>query len=171
MNYFDAIILILLAWAAYRGFVKGLVVMVAAFAALIIGIWGAVKFSGLVANWLVYTLNASSPYMELVSFTITFIGIVIGINIAAFLFSKFLDAIALGFFNRILGSLFGILKMTLIVSVLLVLLNAFNERHDFLPEEQVGSSLFYRPVSEIAPRIFPFLRFENLARELEKLIG
>lgn len=145
--------------------------MVATFVALIVGIWGAAKFSGLVADYLFNSLNVSSPYMHLVAFTITFIGFVIVINIGAFLISRLLDAIALGLMNRLLGSLFSVLQMALILSVLFVILNAFNERHDFMPEKQVESSLLYKPVSNLAPSIFPFLRFEVIAREIEKLLG
>lgn len=171
MNYIDPVLIILIAWAAYRGFSRGLVVMVAAFVALIAGVWGAAKFSGLTGDWMTGTLNISSPYMGLVSFTITFIVIVIAINIAAWLFSRFLDAIALGLLNRLLGGLFSILTMALVMSVFLVIINAFDQRHEFMPEKQVEESFLYEPVRGLAPRLFPFLKFEDLAREIETLIS
>jgi len=170
LNYLDLIIGILLAWAAWRGFSKGLVVMVSAFIALIVGIWGAVKFSSLVGEWLANTLNVSTPYMNLVSFTVTFIAIVITINIAAYIVSRLLDAIALGFINRILGGLFSVLTMGLVLSVLFVILNAFDERHNFLPANQVESSVLYGKIAGFAPRIFPFLHFNDIAREIEDLL-
>ena len=144
--------------------------MVASFIALIVGIWGAVKFSGMVGEWLVYTMNVSSPYIKLVSFTITFIAIAIGINIVAYLISRFLDIIALGLFNRMLGIVFGVFKMALILSVIFLILNAFNERHEFMPEEEVEKSLLYKPVANLAPEIFPFLRLENISQELRRYI-
>jgi membrane protein required for colicin V production len=171
LNYLDLIILLVFAWAAFRGFSKGLVVMVAAFIALIIGLWGAVKFSEIVAGWLVNTVNVSSPYMHLISFTVTFLGIVIAINVAAFFLSRLLDLIALGFLNRLLGVFFGILKMALLLSVLFLILNAFNTRYEFLPENDVKNSRLYQPVAKLAPGIFPFLQFETIAREIEKLVG
>ncbi|MGF1584610.1 MAG: CvpA family protein [Bacteroidales bacterium] len=171
MNYIDLIILLVFAWAAFRGFTKGLVVMVAAFIALIIGLWGAVKYSGIVAGWLVDTMNVSSPYMQLVSFTVTFLGIVIAINVAAFLLSRLLDAIALGFVNRLLGVFFGILKMALLLSVLFLVLNSINVRYEFLPEDDVDNSMLYKPVAKLAPGIFPFLQFDTISKEIEKLVG
>ncbi|GEM_PF-88565 len=171
VNYIDAFIIIIFVWAVYRGFSKGLVIMVSAFVALIIGIWGAMKFSDLVGKWLTDTLNVSTPYLNLVSFTITFIAIIIVINIAAFLLSRLLDAIALGLVNRLLGALFSLLTMGLFISVIFVILNAFDERHEFLPEEQVAKSQLYKPVANFAPSIFPFLRFDNIAREIENLLG
>ncbi len=171
MNYIDPVIIVLLAWSLYRGFIKGLVIMVAAFIALIIGIWGAARFSGLVGEWLANTLNVSSPYLSLVSFTITFICIVIAINIAAYLISRLLDAIALGLLNRLLGALFSFVTMALFLSVIFVVLNAFDQRHDFMPEKQIENSLLYQPVADLAPGLFPFLWFENIAREIENLLG
>jgi membrane protein required for colicin V production len=171
LNYIDLIILILLAWGAFRGFSRGLVLMVAAFIALIIGIWGAARFSGLTANWLANTMNVSSPYMQLISFTITFLAIVIAINIAGFVLSRILDAMALGFLNRIFGGFFGILKMALLLSVSLLIINAFNSRHGFMPDKEIENSLLYKPVATLAPSIFPFLRFDTIAREIEKLVG
>lgn len=170
LNYIDLIIGILIAWAAYRGLTKGLIIMVATFIALIAGIWGAVKFSGMVAEWMVNTLNVSSPYMHLVSFTITFLGFVIAINIAAYLVSRLLDAIALGFANRLLGLIFGVLKMALLLSVLFVILNAFDRKHDFMPKDHIEESMLYDPVAELAPTIFPFLRFENIPKEIRNIL-
>lgn len=170
MNYIDLIIVILFIWAAYRGFTRGFVVMIAVFIALVAGVWGAFRFSGLVAHFLVNTMNASSPYMHLVSFTITFILIVIAVNIVAYLLSRLLDIIALGFINRLLGSLFGVLKMTLILSILFLIFNAFNDRLEFFPKEEVDNSLLYRPVASVAPGIFPFLNFDSIVREIENLV-
>jgi membrane protein required for colicin V production len=47
MNYIDIIIGIVLIVSAISGFRKGLIVEVASLAALILGIWGAIHFSGI----------------------------------------------------------------------------------------------------------------------------
>ncbi len=169
LNYLDLIIILLLVWGAIRGFTRGLIIMIASFIALIASIWGAFKFSGAVADWLVHTMNVSSPYIHLVSFTITFIGIAIAINVVAFLISRFLDVIALGFINRLLGSVFGILKMALLLSVIFIILNAFNRRHDFMPRENIEGSYLYSRVAGLAPEVFPFLRSEDLWQDIENI--
>ena len=142
--------------------------MVASFVALIGGVWGAVRFSEAVGNWLVNTMNVTSPYIHLVSFTITFIGIAIGINILAHLLTRFVDIIALGFINRLLGSLFGILTMAFFLSVLFLVINAFNDIYNFLPKEQLSRSVLYDHIANLAPAIFPFLR--NIPAELRDIL-
>ena len=46
----DIIFLILFGWAAYNGFKKGFILQVASLAALFLGIYGAIKFSGIISN-------------------------------------------------------------------------------------------------------------------------
>jgi len=50
MNWIDLIIVVILIIAVIRGFTDGLVREVAALAALILGIWGAIKFSSFTAG-------------------------------------------------------------------------------------------------------------------------
>lgn len=167
MNYIDVIIILLIIWGGYRGFSKGLVMMAAALAALVAGVWGAIRFSHLTAEILTDTLEVSTPYLQLVSFTITFLIIVITITLIAHIVSKLLDIIALGFLNRIAGMVFGAAKMVFILSVLFVVLNAFNSSHNFLPEEDLEKSRYYYKVADIAPQLFPSLHFREIAKEIE----
>jgi membrane protein required for colicin V production len=49
MNWIDLVIIIILGIALVNGFINGLVREVASLAALILGIWGAIRFSGFTA--------------------------------------------------------------------------------------------------------------------------
>ena len=49
MNWIDTIIVIILLLALVMGFINGLVKEVASLAALILGIWGAIRFSSFTA--------------------------------------------------------------------------------------------------------------------------
>ena len=50
-NIFDVVVIGLLVWGAFRGFNKGIIASAASLAALLLGVWGAIKFSGLVAGF------------------------------------------------------------------------------------------------------------------------
>ena len=69
---FDLIFLTILVWAAYRGFSKGLVLQAATLAALILGIFGAVRFSGFTSNLIISHTSINGQYMHLISFALTF---------------------------------------------------------------------------------------------------
>jgi membrane protein required for colicin V production len=157
MNYIDIIIIIFLGFAMVRGFINGLVKEVASLAALILGIWGAIKFSSFTADKLYDYFDLTGKYVGIVSFLITFGIIVVVIHFIGLLIDKLVDAVALSFVNRLLGIVFGLFKSILIMSVILVVLNAINVRRQFLPADKIEQSMLYNPISDIAPAIFPII--------------
>ena len=163
MNVFDIVFIIILIWAAYKGFSKGLIIQAASLAALLLGIFGAIKFSGYTSFVLSEKLNLNGDYLQLIAFAVTFIIIVIAVHFVAKLTGKLVEAIALDFVNRILGLVFSILKVGFIISVILVILNTIDYKSSFLPEKQIGESRLYKPLSSLAPMIFPYFK-----REYEK---
>ena len=168
LNYFDIVISIFLLWSAYRGISKGLLIMAASLAALVLGVWGAIRFSGLTADFLVQQFEWTTRYLSLIAFAVTFIGIVILVHLLARAMDKLVKAVALGFVNRLAGMLFGILKTALIISIVLVIINSIERRIPFIPEEHKENSLLYQPLSKLAPAIFPYLKFEDLKRRLKQ---
>ncbi len=48
-------------------------------------------------------------------------------------------------------------KTVLIMSVFFVVLNAIDARKPFLPRDKLEQSIFYNPISDIAPSIFPII--------------
>ena len=96
-NYLDVILLIPLVFGFITGLRKGLVFEIASLLALLLGAWGAIKFSYLMSNLLFTTFGWESPYRGLIALAITFIAIVIAINLIAKLIDTLIDAVALGF--------------------------------------------------------------------------
>ena len=164
---FDLIFLTVFVWAAYRGFTNGFIIQIATFAALLLGIFGAIRFSGYINEILDAKTSVNSEYLPLVSFTVTFIIIVILVHLSARLFDKLLNAVALGFVNRLFGAIFSITKFALIISALLVILNNINSHTHFLPQDKIDQSKLYKPLSKLAPAIFPYLRFEKSKELIE----
>ena len=176
MNYIDAIIIVIPGIGMVKGFINGLVKEVASLAALILGIWGAIKFSGFTAEKLYDYFDLTGKYVGIVSFLITFAIIVVIIHFIGLLIDKLVDAASLSFINRLLGIVFGLFKSVLILSVLLVVLNAINVRRQFLPKDKIEQSMLYNPISDIAPALFPIIgeggfgqsfdRFKKKPREI-----
>jgi len=157
---FDIIFLIIFSWAIYKGYTRGFILQAATLAALILGIFGAIKFSGFTATIIIEKLHFNWEYMHLVAFAITFIGIVIGIHFLARLFEKLLKAISINFINRLLGAIFNLIKYAFIISAILVVINGINQRIHFLPEEKINRSILFKPLSALAPMLFPYLHFD-----------
>ncbi len=166
LNYFDIVIAILLLWSAYRGFSKGFLIMAASLAALILGVWGAIRFSDLTANLLIENFTLSGKYTALIAFALTFIAIVIAVHLLARAMDKLVKAVALGIVNRLAGLLFALLRTAFILSIVLVLLNSIDQRAPFIPEEHKENSLLYKPLLKFAPAIFPYLNFEDIRNRI-----
>jgi len=172
MNVLDILIGIPLIYAIYKGFTKGFIYEVATLVALILGIYGAIHFSDFTAEVIQDTFNYESQYMEYISFVVTFIAIVVGINLIGRIIDKVVEAVALGFVNRLLGVAFGLLKGIVILSIVVHLLNYVNERVNFISEEKKKESLLYEPMSQIAETLFDFFDsdFSSTKKNLEEKI-
>ena len=157
MNYIDITGGLLLLFAAVIGFKKGLVYELASLAALILGIWGAILFSGLVANYMEQKFSWNFEFQGLLAFFITFIIIVILVHLVGRLLTKLVNAISLGFLNHFLGLLFGTLKGVFILSVLLFIYEKFDSDGYFISKEHREQSKIYEPIRSFAPTILPFM--------------
>jgi membrane protein required for colicin V production len=157
MNYIDLIIIVVLIIGLARGFIDGFIKEFASLLALVLGIWGAIRFSSLMAEKLYDFFDMTGKYVGIIAFLITFIVIVIIVHFIGLLVDKFVESISLGFINRILGLVFGLIKNALILSVIFVILNAIEAKHHFLPKEAIANSRFYHPIADIAPAIFPII--------------
>ncbi|MBS0010837.1 MAG: CvpA family protein [Bacteroidales bacterium] len=169
MNYIDIIILAFIGWALFRGFKNGLFIELASIAALVLGIWGSIRFSWFTQEKLVEYFDMQGQYLGLTAFIITFIVIVVLIHFLARAMDKLMKAVALGFAVRILGMVFAVLKTVLIMSILFVVLNTFNQKAKFLPEEKISESILYTPIADFAPLLFPIIEGGDLRQSFDKL--
>lgn len=165
MNYIDIVLGILLVLAAINGFRKGLVAEVASIAALILGIWGAIEFSYVTSDFLVENFELQTEHLNLISFVLTFVVIVVLVHIVGNVVSKLLDAVMLGFVNKLAGLVFGVLKAALILSVVLVVFNKIDEGVHVLPEDTKAESSMYEPIRSFAPALFPFIENWDLGMQ------
>ena len=126
MPVIDIILGALILYGIIKGFFKGLFVEVASLLALMLGVYGAVHFSNYAAEFLSGYVDWSEQTMNISSFAITFIVIVLAVSLAGKALTKLANFAALGLINKLLGALFGGLKITLILSVLLLVFERFN---------------------------------------------
>jgi len=77
MNYLDLFFLIPILWGAYKGFSKGLIITIASLLALVIGVWGGLKFSNFTSGYLVDWFNISGDYLPIISLIVQDFNIII----------------------------------------------------------------------------------------------
>jgi len=158
MNYIDLILGIILIIAAIQGFRKGFIVELASLAALILGIWGGIKFSDWTSTLITNTTGYHSKNLTTIAFIVTFIAIVIIIHILGKVLDNAIKAAALGFLNRLAGIVFGVLKASVILSIFLLLFDTIDENVHILPSGQKAESKIYTPMKQLVPTLFPFIK-------------
>jgi len=162
MAVIDIILAALLLFGFVRGLMKGLFVELASLVSLIAGVYGAIHFSYFVGDFLKDSVDWDEKYIAIVAFAVTFIVIVIVISLLGKLFTKIADFASLGILNKLLGGVFGALKVGLILSVLLIVFDKLNSTIPFVNKETTEDSILYKPVKGLAPMIFPnFLKVEE----------
>lgn len=149
MNILDLIIGIILILFAIIGLKRGLIIEAFYLASFIIGIYGAMYLSDVVANWMFGFVDGGKKYIAVIAFIVTFVIFVVLIRILAQLITKLFHAISLGFFNRVGGFFFGLLKGALITSVIILILNVFHIT-SLISKDLRRSSVLYTYTESIA---------------------
>jgi len=135
--------------------------MAASLAALVLGILLAIKLRPLFAALLNSVFTISPDNMNVIAFAVAFVTVVIVVHLLAYAAEKLIKAVALNFVNRLLGMGFGLLVTAFVISIILWPINKVNEEKQIIKPERIEGSLLYKPLSAIAPAVFPYLKRED----------
>lgn len=153
MNYLDIIIAIVLFLFALKGLRKGIIIEVVTLLAFGVGIYGAMRFSDFTAERLVEYVEVNPKYLNTIAFVLTFVLLVIAVNLIGRAVSNLVKALNLGFFDKLGGFLFGAAKGVLLCSVMLMVLINLNWA-GFLKGEAKKESKLYPYVEQAVPYIY-----------------
>ncbi len=153
MNYLDIIIAIILFLFGFKGFRKGLIIEVVTLLAFAVGIYGAMHFSDFTAEHLQEFVEINPKYLNTIAFVLTFILLVIAVNVLGRWVTNMVKAMNLNFWNKLVGGVFGVLKGVLLCSVLLLVLNNFQLIGVVKPEVREQSKL-YPYIEQTVPYVY-----------------
>lgn len=155
MNFVDIIIIVPLIYAAWVGFKKGLVIEVFTLLALLVGIYAGIHFSDWTSALIKDNMDIEGKYLPVVAFTLTFLAVGAIVFFAGKMIERMLKVVNLSPLNKVFGLLFGLIKMVYTLSILIILLETYDERGDFIPEDVKSESLLYKPVKVTASATIP----------------
>ena len=158
MNLLDIIIAVPLLWGAYRGFKRGLIFEIFMIVGLVLGLYIAFKFSGLINGWVGKITSADSAVIPYLSIIIVFAAILLIMVFLAKFLENILSTGSLNIFNKVAGAVFGLTKFALIVSVVLWLLKSLEPHWNFINQNTKKESLLYEPVLKTATFLTPALQ-------------
>jgi len=158
MPLLDIILLIPIAWFTFKGFTKGFIIELASLVALVLGIYMAYFFSNYTADFLLNSLNFTSKYIQPVSFILTFVIVVVLIFILAKLLEAVIKTASLSIFNKILGAVFGFLKIAIICGFCLFQLSYLDADNKLISLNTKEKSFTYKPLIKLSLYVIPLMK-------------
>jgi len=153
MTLFDWIVALFLAFALYRGLKNGLIKEVFSLVGIILAVALALFMADVGGTWLQEQFEISEGVARLGSLITVFILVLILFQTLALVLTKLIETLLLGPINRLFGAIFSTLKATVIMSLILFFLSAYN-----LPSEETRqNSLLYPFVEPFAPATLSLL--------------
>lgn len=117
------------------------------FLAIILGIklldWGIMVLADYIEGY--------DNLLPIIAFTIIFVAIIVSLHLLGKALKKILDLTLLGSLDDIAGSLLGILKWGLFISIFFWIFDSFGGTID---EERTETSFLYQPIASLAPTLF-----------------
>ena len=144
----DVFVAITFAFAAFKGFTKGLIVSLFSFVGLIIGLAAAMKLSVLLANYFT-SQGMEGKWVTIISFAIVMFTVALLVRWLAKIIQKSVEFVMLGWVNRIGGVLFYSLLYFTLLSVLLFYLT----RIGIVSDRAVAGSVTYPYIQPLGPYV------------------
>ena len=154
MNYLDIIIVVPLLYGLLKGFSNGIIKEVTSLFSLFIGVYLAVNFSEFLEPKFINILDGYQEFIPVLAFGVLFLVSVLCVKALGLVVDKITKALALGFFSRLFGGVFGFLKVVVIFSFLVVLITDYNLVNNQTKED----SVLFDPLLDVANIITPQLK-------------
>tara|TARA_B110000240_G_scaffold92527_1_gene105078 strand:- start:21 stop:665 length:645 start_codon:yes stop_codon:yes gene_type:complete len=174
MNYLDIALVIPMIYGFARGFSKGIINEITSLFSIIIGVYVALNFSVYFQDFFTDQFSSVSSdwskkevegFVPIISFAIIFLLSVISIKAIGAVIDKITNFLALGIISKIIGALFGFIKLCVILSCVIY----FEKKINIIPKSIIESSVIYSPIESVVDKLSPSLKkHEGVIKELEK---
>ena len=112
------------------------------------------------------TFSISTEVARVAAFIVLLIVVQLLFSLAGWIVSKLLNIICLGWINRLLGGLVGVIKFALLVGVIITGIEFFDQHNGLVSKEKKSASVFYYPIYD-ATIIF----FDGIKKEFNSSVN
>lgn len=159
MSLIDIAFIIAIIFAAWKGFKKGFVIELFTFLALFLGLYAGIHFSDFISEMLKERFEIDGEFLPAISFTIIFLMVGAMVYFGGKAIEKVVKIIQLSILNKLLGVFLSILKMVFVLGTIVLLIEFYDEKRDFIDTEAKNDSLFYNPLKNVV--LFAIPAFEQ----------
>lgn len=150
MAVLDIIILLCFVPSIVMGLIKGFVVQLVDFAALLIGAWIAFNYSSTAAEWVEKYITLDKTIVFIICFATLLTFSVLLLHLLGKGLTKVIKIATLGWLNALLGLIFGILKTALLLGILCVIFTTLNGKFHFVEAEKLNDAVIFQALNNFA---------------------
>lgn len=168
----DIIFAVLILLAIIKGYQKGMIIAVFSIIAFIIGLAAALKLSTAVAVYLKDSIHVSAKWLPFIAFLLIFFGVCLLVRLGGKLIEKAVQAVMLGWLNRIVGIILYAVLYIIIFSIFIF----YAEKLQLVQTAFIQSSQTYNFIQPFGPevidgfgKIIPF--FKEMFTELDRFFN
>jgi membrane protein required for colicin V production len=158
MVWIDAVIGLLLLLDVLKGIKNGLASEAGTIIGILLGFLVASASGNVMGRFLMPVCANSPQWSGVLGFLLTFLAVLALILILSKVFEGFLTTLSLGWMNKLAGGVFCLLRGALVLSIVLNLYQAVDKDCSLIGKERAKTSVFYKPIRNFAPAIFPTFR-------------
>ena len=164
MSYLDIAIVIPFLYSTIKGFTNGLVKEVTGLIGFIFGIYFAINFSTYVEPNVARFFKNYEDFIPIITFVILFVVILLSVRSIGFVLDKLTKALALGIISKLLGAVFGFLKVFLIYCFIIFIVKEYK----LVSLEKFNNSVLLNPIEKVSTQIISNIN-EHKKEVLEKI--
>lgn len=158
MTTIDIVVLVVLGAGAVAGFVKGFLKQLAGLLGLVAGMLIAKALYATVAERFFLPLTDSLTMAQGIAFVVIWVAVPLAFLLVAMLLTKAMEAVALGWLNRLLGAGLGLLKSALLVSLFICVVEYVDTGNALFKKTKKQESVLYYPMEKFAGVFLPAAR-------------
>lgn len=164
------VILLLGAWSGYR---KGLILEVVAIVAFVLAVIGGFKLLDTGMKIISSFYDGMGNFLPIAAFFLIFVLVILVVTLVGKAIKRFIDWTPLGFMDNIAGSVVGIFKWALAISILIWIGSAMGVE---MPRSAIKNTNIYPLVAGVAPKVGEWIgsvspSFKHLMETIEGLLG
>lgn len=170
MSWFDIIILLILAGAFINGMQKGLAMQLAGLISILLAAISAGKVAKIILPYILNTINIAESIARVASYVLAFVIIVFAIRFIGKMFHTLIVALHMGFINKILGAVLGVISASFVLSIMVNLIIILDSEETVITNKIKTDTFFYSKIQIVAPTIIPFLKEEIWEKHIQEKI-
>ena len=149
MNLIDSICLIILIYGSYKGFKNGIVGELLSFLGILLGIYLSKTYHPIVDEYLATIFDSTNQLVSLISVILIFSVTIILTKILSKVITKALNVMALGLLNKLIGSIFGLLKYLLILCIITFIFSKANDVFVLIETNKIEKTQIFSKIQKI----------------------